>query len=337
MKRLCNNYLVLIAVLLCFVAMPLVSVVAEDINISTLLNDTASKHIVRLYSLFLGNGTNGNYAQLTTDATKLTVSNWIMVWGAGNSLSESSLSSIGGGNGNTIASSSNAGIAWGQNNTITNWNNSVIWWWLRNNIEWENSVIAWWYGNHAYRWWIVLGWQDNYAYDWWIVLGWQGNNAQDLSLVMWKDAKGLGKSFAWNAEALVESARINAEKWVLIGTVTPINWVNLVVNWAIKLAWETDPNWVAWEIRAVNGCFYAYDGAYWHVINQNTESSCSGFGTMAGSWCQFGNVLLQAGDTVKAYNTVTWPCDYRTVQCGSDGKLKYNNSDTNYTSPYCYG
>jgi hypothetical protein len=154
-------------------------------------------------------------------------------------------------------------------------------------------------------------------------------------LVMGEGAKWNMWSFAWNGEADNYSARIDAANWILIGTYDAIDWVSLVVNWAIKIGGGTWTNGVAWEIRMVSGCFYAYDWSYWHVINQST-TWCNAL--PVAKTCRFGNVQLQAWDRVTAYKVnISSNCDAEksdNAVCNSSGDV--TDGSVSYPYPYCY-
>lgn len=323
------------ALVLLLLTIPFVSVLWESVTIAP---GNISAHIVRLYQLTVG------WVQMLATQNFLKISQWIVAGNIGSSNESSSqLASIWWWDRNTIDSSSNyAGIGWWINNKVNNWENSLIWWWDGNIIGAKDAVIAWGKWNEvSWEKWVVLWGQSNKV-NWnkWIVLWGNGNSAWESSLVMWHGAAWSKNSFSWNANAGDNQARIDAESGILIGTVEPIAGVNLVVNWAVKLS-SSDENisGVVGEVRFLNGCFYAYDWLYWHLINQG-DSSCNDLDVVNDKTCDFGNVKLQAWDQVKAYKTMlasqnAWWCDYRQVTC-SEGKLLTDSGDETYQFPYCY-
>jgi len=343
MKQIKKSHLLLISsVVLIIATLPFLnfSSSSSTLNIWSVLNSvtTGEKHVTRLYELTLSKDGVSDGVKLNINGLKdqLNISNGIVVWN--NSSAEWSYSSIWWWTSNKIVNSKYAWIAWWTSNEIeSSSNNSVIWGWNWNLINWENAVIAWWDGNRANSFWVVIWWSNNTGRTNGVALWGQWNNADENSLVMWSWA-GWNSVFAWNAKADTNSARIDAENWVLIWTTEPVPWVSLVVNWAVKINWEGDAGktWVAWEIRVVSGCFYAFDWKFWHVISQSEWDSCTWF--VSTEKCKFGNVYLQQWDQVTWYNaTISTNCDGKTVVC-SGGVLVTTTTPyrTGYDNPYCY-
>ena len=330
------------SLLLCWLgAVALLTLFTGSVNAIKIGNNTVEipsniqQHRSRLYSLYVSES-----AWLIVEDGRLNITKWFVI---GNGSSNSSDATILWGTHNSIwNNSSNSWIAWWEQNTI-NGGNSVIGWWMENRISadlwviaWGKkntitktnsslstpSVIAWWYNNTVNNWWTILGGADNTA------------NWLD-SLVFWQNAKGGQWSFAWNWEAEQFSAYIWAGNWVLIGTTEPKEGINLVVNWTMSIWWDTTSSAVAWEMRSVNGCFYAYDGQNWHIIGQY-RNEC-GDGLDIGTNCEFGNVLLQVWDRVDAYpEMASTNCVSQKVVCGADWKLRGEGSNNTERYPYCY-
>jgi len=314
-------------------------------------------HISRLHSLYVWQW--AVFAWLVTKDRALHITNWLVVW---NGTVNSEMGTIAWGNDNKISDGNHAWIAGWQGNQIISWqgdinkgDNSVIGWWNNNTIQWNNSVIVG--GNEnailpstqsVSRNWegsVILWWNQNEASNGWIVFWWSKNRARWANnLVMWQNAKGWDGSFIWNdgskeAEADSFSAYIWAENWILIGTYDPKPGVNLVVNGAMKIWWDTSESAVAWEIRVVEGCFYAYDWEYRHIINQSDSSECDAL--PISNTCAFGNVELQAWDEAQAYSARTSSdCSLILAQvvCTPEWKLvnKYDSSDETHKYAYCY-
>ena len=184
------------------------------------------------------------------------------------------------------------------------WQYWVVVWWSGNKANGENSVVLWGIGNTA-----------------------NGEN----SLVLWQNANWYDNSFAWSANARQDEARIDANKGVLIWTYSPVTGVKLVVSWAVKLwMWWTG----VWEINMDNdGCMRASDGANSYVLGRGSETQCS-----TNSWCQFGKIILQHGDSVTGY-AVSYSdnCTGNAVRLECDsGNLKESSIVRNGYYPYCY-
>ena len=300
-------------------------------------------HTSRLHSLFVWNG------WLIATEDRLNISNWLIL---GNGSSNSSKTTIAWGLTNKIwSNSSNSWIAWWQNNEVSG-SNSVIGWGIGNKIgEWDGfankAVIAWGEGNQILPPTtdvitdpsVVVWWYANKSQNWWTVLGGAGNTAKWANnLVLWQNAKWDNWSFAWNWEAKQFSAYIWAENWILIGTNERKDGINLVINWAMKIWWDNTAAAVAWEMRVVNGCFYAYDWEYRHVITQSAaEDNCDDFENIS-KQCLFGNVWLETWDKAEAYpERVASNCGTpQEVVCGADWKLRKTGSTSTERYAYCY-
>lgn len=310
MKKLLNSNL-LLTILLVWAWVLLVGNAVRWITIST---SSEADHVLRLYSLFLWN--DDNSANISWSNNKLHINNWLVVWSGNNA-------------------TGNAIIWWWERNEVS-WNYWMIAWWSENSINWAKWVILWWQGNSAKASWFVLWWQGNSAEASWVVIGGSGNSAKSNEVAIWL-LKISENSLAWNADDVSSwKARIWAQ--MLIWTWKTLTWVSLVVDGAVKVAWDanTGSNDNPWEIRFVGGCFYSYDGVAWSVMTTLTWW-CTAISTKKS--CNFGNVVLQHGDKAKAYikSLVMWSksCEVKDVYC-YDGSLKQNAGDTQSYSPYCY-
>lgn len=290
-------------------------------------------HTLNLWELW------GTTATLKATDWKLKFTNWLVVWNASN-VGNSQYAVIGGGNGNKILNNKDyAGIWWGGSNEASA-KYAVIWWGNTNKANWENAVVVGWDHNTSAGWSVVVWWKWNSAVDGGIVLWWEGNTWRPNSLALGKNATSNEGSFAWNWTASEDSAYINASNGTLINTTTPIAWVNLVVDGAVKVEWNTTDAWVYWEIRYVGGCFYWYDGSKWHVMNRwndkNNNNECGAFPGTTAKFCYFGNTILWDSDTAIAYkNPYSTNCNAstnrKTVTC-----INWSLSPSWYTHPYCY-
>ena len=209
--------------------------------------------------------------------------------------------------GNTIdGDSESAGIAGWKNNTAVG-DSAVVGWWWSNKAWWANAVVAGWNSNNANVGGVVAWWQINTAYQWGVILWWTNNKAAKNSLALWSYAESQEGAFWWNATASENSAYINATNWTLVGTYQKIDGVNLVVDGAVQFEWKypliTDA--VKWEIRAVNGCLYAYDGNgthWWHVITRWVESdNCGAAVAWLSKSCPFWDTFIWEWDIEIAY------------------------------------
>ncbi len=295
------------------------------------LNRDIPQHSPRLYSLLLWAGN----VWINVDEDKLTITNGVVVWfWSSNSVWSNSASIWWWENNNIQSNSHYAWIAWWTFNTIQWWMNSIIWWWNSNIIDWWDAIIAWWENNTGHNWWNILWWNSNVANSGWVVLWGNGNEADINSLALWRASAARWHAFSRNAISEANAARINASNWILIWTSHIVTWVNLVVDWAIKIGGSNSLTWVAWEIKVVNGCFYAFDWLVWHVINRNTADNCNDI--PVSKVCKFWNIELQEGDVVTGYNaTLSRSCSYAVVTC-EDGLLKDSWWSTEYSNPYCY-
>jgi len=234
-----------------------------------------------------------------------------------------------------------------------------IWWWSDNEVEVTSSdnywiVVGWWNWNKAEgNLSVVVGWNRNLANNpdwwvWWVVVWWFNNKASSQSVVLWWNSNRAkwesslafwysamandSNSFSWNAiNTKDHSARIDALSWVLIGTYTGIDGVNLVVNGAVKIdsrnfTWDG----VKWEIAVVNWCFYSYDGNNWQVINK--WGGCPS--DFLPDWsCVFWNVILLNWESMSGYSTpYDKNCNWKkwTVTCDNE------ELSSIYVYPYCY-
>ncbi len=267
-------------------------------------------HRISLFSLFLSND-NENSAQMK-------VSTW---W--------NNLDVLNG----IIINNNNAWVAWGQSN-IVNWEIWAIGWGQSNIVNWEIWVVAGWNWNTAGLSWVILWWNRNKASNGGVVLWGNGNEAKNNSIALWQNAKWDNASFVWNKwDATNGSARINASGWMLIWTYKSIDWVSLVVSWAIKL-WKDESNTQKWSISDENWCIKFYNWSINYAIGRNSEKSC-----WLNTWCQFGTIILYNGDKVDGYrNLYASSCNTVTVTCKNwnlyvDGNT-VKNMETIY--PNCY-
>lgn len=330
---------ILSAVILSIASMPFLNFSSSEsaIEIGSILNNwIKDKHIVRLYKLTLTwDGDNSVTLTINPSTEQLKVENGIVAWNDGNS-SQWYLSSIWWWEWNSIDDNSdNSWIAWWKNNKITDGPNSVIWGWSGNTIVWRNAVIAWGQWNVGGNYWVVAWWRNNTASGYGVVLWGLNNNAEESSLVMWSGASWRN-AFSRNAKAQADSARIDAKNGILIGTTESIQWVNLVVSGAVKITWNDGDEWQPWEIKVVDGCFYAYDWNYWHLISQtNNSSDCQWF--VLTESCQFGNVYLQQWDQVTWYKaTLDQNCTQHKVVCSGGVLVEKGTNATGYDKPYCH-
>ena len=297
--------------------------------------DISKLHTISLRSLFLGSGdfdTWFSWMRVNTWWSSLDVLNGLIVW-SGNLVSQWSKMVV---------------IGWGEWNKIED-SNAWIAWWKNNRVESSNWAIGGWLGN---RWdWVIAGGRENIAGGsaivlWWrrnwklnsyangIILWGSGNDAKIGAVVFWQRARWEDMSFAWNAKAWINSARINASGWMLIGTNTPVSWVYLVVDWSVKL-WSgkfDSTTWWVWVNE--NGCIKASDGDSLYTLGRSSESVCG-----VDSGCQFGTTILHNGDKVTAY-TVSYAkkCEdiAQTVTCKGWKFYNSGGSIMNVVYPYCY-
>ena len=304
------------------------------------------QHSSRLYNLNLWSGTVWTLKVATvpgSTAKRATFTNWLII-GDNHTVSVDSdgHAVIGWWSGNTVTADF-AAVGWGADNK-SDAEYAVIGWWQKNIASQENSVVVWGFNNQAgWKNSVVVGWQGNNALEQnSVVVGWQGNKANKNSLVLGKSSIWNEGSFAWNASATAKNWSISATNWVLVNTTTKIDWVNLVVNGAIKIGGPDSTLRHKWEIRYVGKCFYAYDGSKWYVLNRWSENGwntqCNDFPGETAKYCNFGNTVLQNGDTWKGYSQpyaagLDNACDAyeHTVTCNN-----WTLSPSGYTYPYCY-
>lgn len=336
-----SNLLLISSAILLIATLPLLNFgsFSSALNIwADVLNrvSTGDRHVTRLYELILSDNSVDNWVKINIKDNHLTISNGIVVWD-NDSSADWQFSSIWWWMQNKIESSDYAWIAWWTSNKISNWDNSVIWGWNRNTIVWENAVIAWGEQNSASALWVVVWWRNNAGNSNGVALWGQNNSGGSSSLVMWSWASW-NHAFSRNAQADDNAARIDAKSGVLIWTTNTIAWVSLVVSWAVKIAWSgsSTANWIAGEIRVVNGCFYAFDWKYRHVVSQaNNPTECTWFASTA--TCDFWNVRLQQWDQVTWYNsTISTSCAGERVVCSGGILLTVAWNHEGYNSPYCY-
>lgn len=256
---------------------------------------------------------------------------------------------------NIINWSNQSGIAWWYDNKIkkettsaSDINNAAIGGGDGNSVSGENGVVAWWKKNTWNEGWVVLWWFDNISDG--VVLWWRGNTAGTNGLAMWQWAKWRDWSFVWNdnaaepVEAVANSARIWAQKWVLIGTYTPKEGVSLVVEWPIKI-WNNSSDMstgTPWEIRSLNnGCLYAHDGSKWHILGNSDQTACSaGITDYLAKTCDFGVISLQEWDEVYAYSmrySPDWACgDPVKIKCTNGNLVPVNGWNAGTYYPACY-
>ena len=323
MKSIVKKSRLLLLSLVWFLVIWVVSIAIWITIINTAPDD--SEHKVRLHSLYLeGRVTDKDLIGVESGKKNLDINNWLVVGFGHNVESNVKYSSIGWGKSSTNTVGIRGwGIWWWLSNKIS-WNNSAIGGGASNRTNWSNSVVVWWRTNKAFSGWIVLWWQRSQTTNG-VVLGWSGNKAMINSLVLGQGAEWEANSFAWNGNAELNTARIEANSWVLIWTYSPIHGVSLVVSWSVKLGSGHDGN--KWAIRLNSSwCLTMYDG-HTHVLGRKSKSMCG-----VASWCQFGGVLLQDWDAVTGYAvSYSTDCDdtVRQAQCND-----WNLSPQVF--PYCY-
>lgn len=273
---------------------------------------------------------------------RLKFTDWLIVWEDSVVIS-SNQAVIGWWKGNTIHNADYAWIGWWESNTVKAWY-ALIGWGKENTVNSQDDVILGWQSNESSSKGVVMWWKDNKA-EGWIVLGWSNNTGHWNSLVLWHGSSAsAGNSFVWNGAGREEwyDGYIGATNWILIGTTTSINWVNLVVGGSVRVAWTNDNvRKVAWEIRYVGGCFYGYDGDKWHVLNRGEDlynhTHCTWFDPLdVAQYCEFGNTVIWNNDKVTGYSR-----PYST-DCASLRKeftcINWSLSPASPTGyyPYCY-
>lgn len=260
----------------------------------------------------------------------LNVLNWIIVWM--NSASTLQVSTLWW-SGHLISGSGNNSWIWWWESNIVNWKESIIWWWIWNVVA-DGALIAGGENNKALDWGVIVWWANNVSSKNGLILGWSGNSVWEKGIVIGNEASAWKESFSWDAENnITYSAKIDAKNGILIGATQSISGVNLIVNGAVKISWDKDSYSITWEFREINGCFYAYDGEYRHILNQ--DSSCNLLWTA--QYCQFGNVQLKEGDKVYAYKD--WfadVCEKQLVTCRWWKLVSDNGSFSDYSKSWCY-
>ena len=343
MKHTLRNFWLLLCLLLSIFVLRSVYAIGDPAHPDVIIDlSWTVQHTSRLHTLSLWNV--GMTGGLQVIDGKLRFTNWLIVWDDDHivSVGSNGHAVIGGWKRNTVgtdfaaiwwwltnkALAAYSVVAWWQSNT-GQWQNSVVVGWNANVAGWQNSVVVWWQGN-------VAEWQNS------VVIGGYENTANRNSLALWKNAEWREGSFAWNALAPQKWGYISATSWILVGTTTPIDLVNLVVGGAIRIAWDASDIKTKWEIRYVGWCFYAYDGDKWHILNRWEEKwwtgSCNAWfpGEEIARYCEFGNTIVWNGDQVTAYDKPYATGD----NCGSHAAIitcnNWTFSSPDYIYPYCY-
>jgi len=290
-------------------------------------------HRSQLFSLSLWKRETDANVKVDIDNNRLNVYNWIIMWENNGAANGASFSSIWWWKWNSIASVEKSGIWWWNGNSIGS-SFSVIWWWSDNSVIWSNSqvnAIAGWSSNITQAGGTVVGWLGNKANGTWVIIWWQNNSFDgDGSMILWSGSQWGKWSFSWNSSISQNySAIIMATGGTLIWTYETVSWVNLVVDWAVKL-WNNSIEWMAGEIRLQSWCFYGYDGSDWHVINRWLWNECFD-NEMT---CKFGSVVLQPHETVMAYSEpYAENCILEEIECNENWIL-WNAG--NFYYPYCH-
>ena len=327
--------------LLLFVAVIVGCVNAILITVNN--GDDYSLHKVRLHTLNVWSGE--EYARFEVDdgGHRLWFSSWLVIWSNVHDpydhFDNISGVFVGGGSGHELWSRWFQWIWWWYHNATNvaiDGDIGVIWWWAENQLlKW---VILWWYNNK-----IPNTSARNSVILWWnsseckaancVIIWWSKNSAGESSLAFWSGAETENNSFSWNAVNNKErSARIDASGWVLIGTYTGIDGINLVVNGAVKLD-SRSFTWVGvkGEIAVVSWCVYAYNGSDWYSVSK-WDGCSSGLPVWS---CQFGNVILLNGDIIEN-GGYSEPYDEDCDSKKWDVKCENGNLDWSYIYPYCY-
>lgn len=301
-----------------------------------------SGHVVRLYSLFLWNSSSdtGSVSMKVNEGENfLEMQGWLAVW-----------------SGNTVGDNVDSAVIWwwlnneisvnGKNLWILGWTKNTVWGvnsliggWFGNSVSAQNAVVWGWSGNivSASNG-VVIWWEKNRVEgENWVVLWGRSNKANwKNSLVGWYGAEWNNWSFAWSVKAKDNTARIDVNSGMLIWTVTPKNWVRLVINWAVSLAkFKNKDSWTAWEIKVASGCIYAYDGQHWQVMGKASKANCGD----ASQMCRFWESVLYWWETATGYTnfySTTW-CNKIEVKVVCSGWNLVNNKNIAGTYyPYCY-
>ena len=323
---------------------------ADDPNNPDVIIDLSETvlHNSRLHTLKLWSNEVKTWTlQVTTDMAgrdKVTFTNGLIVWDSTGSHVVS------------VGAEGYAVIGWWKRNKVGA-NYAAVWWWEQNDAQkiyaviggWQNNtakeqnsvVVGWFHNTTNEENSVVVGWQNNIA-QWQnsVVVGWNNNRAAQNSLALWTNSVWKQGSFAWNGDAEQNQGYIGATNWILVNTTTPIDWVNLVVNGAVKIAWKSADIRHKWEIRYVGKCFYAYDGTTWHLLNRwrenQEDNGCIAPAGPIAQHCKFGNTILWDGDSVVAYSktyAVGAGCDdYKaTITCNN-----WALSLPDHIYAYCY-
>lgn len=258
------------------------------------------QHRAVLHSLYLWNGSSDmTWAgfRVVSGETNIDVLNWMII-GTGNSAGWIWVI-IWWWKGNKI-NGDYAGIWWWYWN-LANWDYSVIWWWMYN--TWDSlAVVVWGNKNKATDGGVVLWWNGGTT-QWGVLLWWSTNSSKDGSMVLWFGSKWGKWSFVWNTNTAGvtvwdNSARINANNWVLIWTNTNAdNKVKLVVSGAVKI-WNSSLN-EKWEIKLTD-CITANNNGNTFALGWPSEANGSCWRV---AWCTFWWVYIEEGKTAKAYES----------------------------------
>ncbi len=304
--------------------------------------EAMQSHRVHLKSLWLWESENvSDYARLEAWESNLNVLNGLFVWGW-NVWSDVSLVVVWWWDQNGMYSSSAWIAGWFSNTISVGANNSAIGGGANNTVSWENGVVAWWNSNTVWSGWgVVVGWWNNNSGEYWVVVWGSNNSTWRYWLSFGHSSRWGERSFSWNDWSYGwgswwtdNSAYIGASGWVLIWTYTPKSGVNLVVNGAVKIGWESD-EWRPWEIKMFGGCFYAYDGNKWHVLGKSSMAWWNCSHVDLARICGFWSTKLLEWDIAIWYSAPYAPnCNSikQEVTCGSDGNL----NPSAYSYPYCY-
>ena len=319
-----KSYLLGLLLLWIFLIVGFISITNWNWNVIINTAPDDSEHRVMLHSLYLKEDVDDAFMRTDTGEKNLKVLDWLAVWGT---VSLGSMSSIVWWTGNKITSAIWWGIWWWITNFVNLWSYSVIGGGNINKTYGDNSVAVWGYNWTARNGWVVLWWENGSGGIRWVVLGGSSNTAWENSLAFWKNARWEKNSFAWNDKAEANTARINADSWVLIWTYNPIDGVSLVVSWSVKLGSGKAGRW-AINYNG-NWCITMYDWKNSHVLGKKSskEPSCG-----VSSWCKFGGVLLQNWDVVTGY-TVSY-----STNC-NEKRVKITCENWNllwWLYPYCY-
>ncbi len=288
-------------------------------------------HTLNLWSLT-------NFATLQESNWRMRFTNWLVAW-KDSSVWNSSHAVIGWWEWNQILNNANyAGIWWWRSNKVYG-NYGVVWWWESNQANWVNVVVVWWRENIAQESSVVVWWYKNKGIGGWVVLWWNANTGHKNSLAFGQKAIAKEWAFAWNTTAEQNAAKVNASNWILIGTTNKIDWVNLVVDGAVKVEWDQGATPIKWEIRYVGNCFYWYDGSVWHVLNRwndkNNNNECGAFSTTTAKYCEFGNTILWDWDYGTGYSrpNATNCNSYKNTRVTCNAWIL---TPSTHKYPYCY-